>query len=129
MLLRQPVYHLRVSLRSSATVANTGTNRRKLESELAGAAAFRTGLRHFLARITDVASKAGLTAARYDLLLMLRTAGPSVLPEADAAKEATRRAGIEPAALRLCREMQRGKSRFGHTFSESCRISEQLFAQ
>ena len=48
-----------------------------LEDELVRAAAFRTGLRRFLARTHDVASAAGLTSPRYDLLLMIRTAGPS----------------------------------------------------
>ena len=48
-----------------------------LEGELARAAAFRTGLRRFLARTDDVAASAGLTSPRYDLLLMIRSAGPA----------------------------------------------------
>jgi DNA-binding MarR family transcriptional regulator len=48
-----------------------------LEDELARAAAFRTGLRRFLARTGDVASAAGLTSPRYDLLLMIRSSGGS----------------------------------------------------
>ena len=45
------------------------------EDELRHAAAFRTALRHFLGRTESVASEAGLTAQRYDLLLMIRSAG------------------------------------------------------
>lgn len=48
-----------------------------LEDELANAAAFRTGLRRFLARTDDVALAAGLTSPRYDLLLMIRSSGRS----------------------------------------------------
>ena len=39
------------------------------------AAAFRTELRRFLRRTDAVAAQAGLTAQRYDLLLMIRSAG------------------------------------------------------
>lgn len=52
-------------------------SRGALDGELARAAAFRTGLRRFLARTDDVASAAGLTSARYDLLLMIRSSEPS----------------------------------------------------
>jgi DNA-binding MarR family transcriptional regulator len=45
------------------------------ERELARAAAFRTELRRFLRRTDAVAAGAGLTPQRYDLLLMIRTAG------------------------------------------------------
>jgi len=55
--------------RTSRTIA--------LDGELARAAAFRTGLRQFLARTDDVAAAAGLTSPRYDLRLMVRSAGPS----------------------------------------------------
>jgi DNA-binding MarR family transcriptional regulator len=44
-------------------------------AELARAAAFRTELRRFLRRTEAVASEAGLTSQRYDLLLMIAWAG------------------------------------------------------
>jgi DNA-binding MarR family transcriptional regulator len=43
--------------------------------ELERAAAFRSALRRFLARTDEVASAAGLTSQRYDLLLAIKT-GP-----------------------------------------------------
>ncbi len=43
------------------------------EIELARAAAFRSALRRFLARSDEVASAAGLTSQRYDLLLAIKT--------------------------------------------------------
>lgn len=46
-----------------------------LEAELVRAAAFRTELRRFLRRTEAVAAGAGLTSQRYDLLLMIRSAG------------------------------------------------------
>lgn len=45
------------------------------ERELAAAAAFRTELRRFLRRTNAVAGAAGLTPQRYDLLLIIRSAG------------------------------------------------------
>jgi DNA-binding MarR family transcriptional regulator len=48
---------------------------RNREQELADAAAFRTALRRFLHRTDAVAADAGLTAQRYDLLLMIESAG------------------------------------------------------
>jgi DNA-binding MarR family transcriptional regulator len=45
------------------------------EAELQRAAAFRSALRRFLARTDEVASAAGLTSQRYDLLLAIK-AGP-----------------------------------------------------
>ena len=45
------------------------------EVELQRAAAFRSALRRFLARTDEVASTAGLTSQRYDLLLAIK-AGP-----------------------------------------------------
>jgi DNA-binding MarR family transcriptional regulator len=51
--------------------------RTALDGELARAAAFRTGLRRFLARTDDVASAADLTSPRYDLLLVVRSSAPS----------------------------------------------------
>jgi DNA-binding MarR family transcriptional regulator len=46
-----------------------------LEAELARAATFRTQLRRFLS-VTDAAvAQVGLTSQRYDLLLMIRSAG------------------------------------------------------
>jgi len=42
---------------------------------MADAAAFRTALRRFLHRTDAVASEAGLTSQRYDLLLMIESAG------------------------------------------------------
>jgi len=45
------------------------------EAELAGAAAFRTELRRFLFRTDAVTAEAGLTPQRYDLLLMIASAG------------------------------------------------------
>ena len=42
-------------------------------SELERAAAFRAALRHFLARTDEVASAAGLTPGRYDLLLAIKS--------------------------------------------------------
>lgn len=45
------------------------------EIELERAAAFRSALRRFLARTEEVASVAGLTSQRYDLLLAIKT-GP-----------------------------------------------------
>jgi len=44
-----------------------------LAGELERAAAFRTALRRFLARTDEVASAAGLTSGRYDLLLAIKT--------------------------------------------------------
>lgn len=46
-----------------------------LEVELERAAAFRTALRRLLARTDAVATQAGLTSQRYDLLLQIRSAG------------------------------------------------------
>ena len=46
-----------------------------VDSELREAAAFRTALRRFLQRTESVAGNAGLTPQRYDLLLMIRSAG------------------------------------------------------
>jgi DNA-binding MarR family transcriptional regulator len=46
-----------------------------LETELAAAADFRAELRHFLYRTDSVAAQAGLTTQRYDLLLMIKSAG------------------------------------------------------
>jgi DNA-binding MarR family transcriptional regulator len=43
------------------------------EIELRRAAAFRSALRHFLARTDEVANAAGLTSQRYDLLLAIKT--------------------------------------------------------
>lgn len=45
------------------------------EIELQRAAAFRSALRRFLARTDEVASSAGLTSQRYDLLLAIKS-GP-----------------------------------------------------
>jgi DNA-binding MarR family transcriptional regulator len=45
------------------------------EAELLRAAAFRSELRRFLSRTEAVAKQAGLTAQRYDLLLMIAAAG------------------------------------------------------
>lgn len=46
-----------------------------LEAELVRAADFRTELRRFLRRTEVVAAAARLTSQRYDLLLMIRSAG------------------------------------------------------
>jgi DNA-binding MarR family transcriptional regulator len=46
-----------------------------LATELSRAAAFRTELRRFLSRTDAVAAAAGLTSQRYDLLLMIGSAG------------------------------------------------------
>lgn len=46
---------------------------RLLESEVQRAAAFRSALRRFLARTDEVASAAGLTSQRYDLLLAIKS--------------------------------------------------------
>ena len=46
-----------------------------LEAEFSRAAAFRTQLRRFLSVTAAAAAQAGLTSQRYDLLLMLRSAG------------------------------------------------------
>ncbi len=54
------------------------TTRRRhlpLDVELERAAAYRTELRRFLRRTDAVAAQAGLTSQRYDLLLMIRSAG------------------------------------------------------
>jgi DNA-binding MarR family transcriptional regulator len=48
---------------------------RVAEIELQRAAAFRSALRRFLARTDEVASAAGLTSQRYDLLLAIKS-GP-----------------------------------------------------
>ena len=45
------------------------------EDELARVAAFRGELRRFLRRTETVATRAGLTSQRYDLLLMIKSAG------------------------------------------------------
>jgi DNA-binding MarR family transcriptional regulator len=47
------------------------------EIELQRAAVFRSALRRFLARTEEVASAADLTSQRYDLLLAIKTGGPS----------------------------------------------------
>jgi DNA-binding MarR family transcriptional regulator len=57
------------------STANAKRGSRALEVELARAAAFRTELRRFLRRTDAVAARAGLTSQRYDLLLMIRSAG------------------------------------------------------
>jgi DNA-binding MarR family transcriptional regulator len=46
-----------------------------LDAELVRAAAFRTELRRFLRRTEMVAAGSGLTSQRYDVLLMIRSAG------------------------------------------------------
>jgi DNA-binding MarR family transcriptional regulator len=46
----------------------------EIPSELERTAAFRTELRRFLGRTSQVASEAGLTPERYDLLLMIEAA-------------------------------------------------------
>lgn len=56
-------------------MARPGVNRRRSPAELARAAAYRTELRRFLRRTEAVAAEAGLTSQRYDLLLMIRSAG------------------------------------------------------
>jgi DNA-binding MarR family transcriptional regulator len=48
-------------------------NIRVSETELQRAATFREALRRFLARTEEVASAAGLTSQRYDLLLAIKT--------------------------------------------------------
>lgn len=55
--------------------ARSGRNASVLAAELARAAAFRTELRRFVARTDSVAAAAGLTPQRYDLLLMIASAG------------------------------------------------------
>ncbi len=50
---------------------------RKLEPELIRAAGYRAALRSFLQRTEAVAAEAGLTGQRYDLLLMIASAGES----------------------------------------------------
>lgn len=45
---------------------------------MADAAAFRTALRRFRRRTDDVAAGAGLTSQRYDLLLMIESAGGEI---------------------------------------------------
>jgi DNA-binding MarR family transcriptional regulator len=45
------------------------------DAELLRAASFRSALRRFLRRTETVAADAGLTPQRYDLLLMIRSAG------------------------------------------------------
>lgn len=49
-----------------------------LPGELQRAAAFRTALRRFLNRTGAVTAQAGLTSQRYDLLLMIASAGGEV---------------------------------------------------
>ena len=50
----------------------------RLPTELERTAAFRTELRRFLHRTDTIARAAGLTAQRYDLLLMIKTAPDAV---------------------------------------------------
>lgn len=50
----------------------------RLRREMADAAAFRTALRRFRRRTDDVAAGAGLTSQRYDLLLMIESAGGEI---------------------------------------------------
>jgi DNA-binding MarR family transcriptional regulator len=52
-----------------------GRRNTRLDEEMAEAAAFRTALRRFLRRTDTVAAEAGLTSQRYDLLLMIDSAG------------------------------------------------------
>jgi DNA-binding MarR family transcriptional regulator len=59
-------------------LASTLNSREALDTELVQAAAFRTALRRFLRRTETVAAEAGLTPQRYDLLLMIRSAHPTV---------------------------------------------------
>jgi len=51
------------------------TGKGAADAELERAAAFRAELRRFLRRTEDVTTGAGLTPQRYDLLLMIKTAG------------------------------------------------------
>ena len=55
--------------------ADISGRRAAADAELARAAAFRTALRRFLYRTDSVAAQAGLTSQRYDLLLMIGSAG------------------------------------------------------
>ena len=55
--------------------ANTARQHAAVDDGIREAAAFRTALRHFLRRTDAVAAQAGLTSQRYDLLLMIRSAG------------------------------------------------------
>src|ERR1051326_6108626 len=51
------------------------TGEATVAAELERVAAFRAELRRFLLRTNSVASKAGLSSQRYDLMLMIRSAG------------------------------------------------------
>jgi DNA-binding MarR family transcriptional regulator len=57
-----------------ASAERTGAER-QLQDELERTAAFRTELRRFLHRTETATVEAGLTPQRYDLLLMIKTAG------------------------------------------------------
>lgn len=61
--------------RQAAKIQVVNRRRRTPEANLAHAATFRTELRRFLRRTEAVAAEAGLTSQRYDLLLMIRSAG------------------------------------------------------
>ena len=62
-------------MQNGRALAQKAARRSALDAELARAAAYRTELRRFLDRTDSVAESAGLTSQRYDLLLMLRSAG------------------------------------------------------
>ena len=70
-------------------------NVRVSEAELERAAAFRSALRRFLARTDEVASAAGLTSQRYDLLLAIKT-GPG---ETSTVTELSRRLSLRQTAV------------------------------
>lgn len=65
------------------------------EVELQRAAAFRSALRRFLARTDEVASAAGLTSQRYDLLLAIKS-GPG---ETSTMTELSRRLSLRQTAV------------------------------
>ncbi len=72
-------------------------------AELEQAAAFRSALRHFLARTNEVSTGAGLTSQRYDLLLAIK-AGDR---EASTVSELVKRLSLpQPAVTELVKRAE-----------------------
>jgi DNA-binding MarR family transcriptional regulator len=123
--------------------------RRRLQTELEQAAAFRTELRRFLHRTDAVAAEAKLTSQRYDLLLMIRsrhdsggvrvtelcellqlqqTAVTELVKRAEEAKLVERRPSPDDRRVRLLRLSAEGERRLIRAF-ESLRGDRKRLAE
>ena len=122
----------------NACMAPSRRGGRLAYEELVRAAAFRAELRRFLRKTVEVTSQFGLTAERYDLLLMIRTAeNESGIPltalcdrlhlrqtavtelvkRAVTAGLVERRASPEDRRVRLLRLTPEGERRLSETFN------------